>query len=55
MKFTRSRVEPPLDSSPQKAGPRHTWKLLVVDDEPDVRAITRLNLKGSVSMNAIWK
>jgi response regulator RpfG family c-di-GMP phosphodiesterase len=46
MKFTRSRVEPPLDSTPQKTGPRHTWKLLVVDDEPDVRAITRLNLKG---------
>jgi response regulator RpfG family c-di-GMP phosphodiesterase len=26
--------------------PRHTWKLLVVDDEPDVREITRLNLKN---------
>ena len=26
--------------------PRHTWKILVVDDEPDIRALTRLNLKG---------
>jgi response regulator RpfG family c-di-GMP phosphodiesterase len=26
------------------AKPRHTWKVLVVDDEPDIRALTRLSL-----------
>jgi response regulator RpfG family c-di-GMP phosphodiesterase len=28
------------------AAPRHTWKMLVVDDEPDMRTLTRMNLKG---------
>jgi response regulator RpfG family c-di-GMP phosphodiesterase len=28
------------------ATPRHTWKMLVVDDEPDMRTLTRMNLKG---------
>ena len=26
--------------------PRHTWKILVVDDEPDVLEVTRLNLRN---------
>ena len=26
--------------------PRHNWKILVVDDEPDMRTLTRMNLKG---------
>ena len=42
MKFTHSKPAP----SPEKTAQRLTWKLLVVDDEPDVRAITRLNLHG---------
>lgn len=46
MKFTRTQATPAPDSSPQNTAPRHTWKLLVVDDEPDVRAVTRLNLRG---------
>jgi response regulator RpfG family c-di-GMP phosphodiesterase len=40
---TRSDSSPPAD---RPIGPRHTWKLLVVDDEPDIRELTRLNLKG---------
>ncbi len=37
----------PLSRPPANlANPRHTWKLLVVDDEPDMRTITRMNLKG---------
>jgi len=34
--------KPPASPSPS---PRLTWKVLVVDDEPDVIALTRLNLK----------
>ena len=45
MKLIRTRGDQP--SNPDRpTGPRHTWKLLVVDDEPDVRELTRLNLKG---------
>jgi response regulator RpfG family c-di-GMP phosphodiesterase len=46
MKFTRSRTAPAPSPDLPHAGARHTWKLLVVDDEPDVRAITRINLRG---------
>lgn len=46
MKFTRSRVDPPLNEDQANTGARHTWKLLVVDDEPDVRTVTRINLRG---------
>jgi response regulator RpfG family c-di-GMP phosphodiesterase len=46
MKFTRSRTAPAPNPDLPHAGARHTWKLLVVDDEPDVRAITRINLRG---------
>lgn len=33
------------DAAPHEP-PRYTWKLLVVDDEPDVRAVTRLGLRN---------
>jgi response regulator RpfG family c-di-GMP phosphodiesterase len=37
----------PSGSGPDLAAtPRHTWKMLVVDDEPDMRTLTRMNLKG---------
>ena len=42
MKIVRSGTTPNSRGTP----PRHAWKLLVVDDEPDVRSLTRLNLKG---------
>lgn len=38
----RSQPHPAAPDSAQ----RYTWKLLVVDDEPDVLSLTRLNLKG---------
>ncbi len=45
MKLIRTRSEP--SRSPDGANnARHTWKLLVVDDEPDMRELTRINLKG---------
>jgi len=44
MKLIRTRSDPA--STDKMQGPRHVWKLLVVDDEPDVRELTRLNLKG---------
>jgi len=42
------RAQPPAErpAARSDSAPRHTWKLLVVDDEPDVRELTRLNLKG---------
>ena len=43
MKLIRT---PAANEAPKAVGPRHTWKLLVVDDEPDVRELTRLNLRG---------
>jgi len=42
MKIVRSAPPPPVPARPRA----HPWKLLVVDDEPDVRNLTRLNLKG---------
>jgi response regulator RpfG family c-di-GMP phosphodiesterase len=45
MKLIRTRSEQ-SPSAESLSGPRHTWKLLVVDDEPDVRELTRFNLKG---------
>lgn len=45
MKLIRQGRESAPEPSAHHA-PRHTWKLLVVDDEPDVRALTRLNLRG---------
>lgn len=45
MKLIRSQRDSAGDTREQPT-PRHTWKLLVVDDEPDMRALTRINLKG---------
>lgn len=45
MKLIRTRNEQAVTSD-SSTRPRHYWKLLVVDDEPDVRELTRLNLKG---------
>lgn len=46
MKLIRSKpvTDGPITS--EIAGPRHAWKVLVVDDEADIRTLTRLNLKG---------
>jgi response regulator RpfG family c-di-GMP phosphodiesterase len=44
MKLVRSTQA--LATNGQIDAPRHTWKILVADDEPDIRALTRLNLKG---------
>lgn len=49
MKLVRTRSPATPAAVPDAAAlasPRHVWKLLVVDDEPDVRALTRLNLNG---------
>lgn len=52
MKLIRTRTEPESATGTDDSSgtvphrPRHTWKLLVVDDEPDVRALTKLNLRG---------
>lgn len=52
MKLIRTRTDAEVtptiagDTAPGTHLPRHTWKLLVVDDEPDVRALTRLNMRG---------
>ena len=46
MKLIRSKpvADGPITS--EIAGPRFSWKILVVDDEADIRTLTRLNLKG---------
>ena len=46
MKIIRTRNEPEKHANEVNEGPRHTWKLLVVDDEPDVLEVTRLNLRS---------
>ena len=52
MKLIRSKpvADGPITS--EIAGPRFSWKVLVVDDEADIRTLTRLNLKGSALMAA---
>ena len=45
MKLVRAK-SPPAEVDEVVGSTRHTWKLLVVDDEPDMRLITRINLKG---------
>jgi response regulator RpfG family c-di-GMP phosphodiesterase len=44
MKLVRSTGQPAATEPDQ--GQRHTWKLLVIDDEPDIRELTRFNLRG---------
>jgi response regulator RpfG family c-di-GMP phosphodiesterase len=46
MKLIRSKS--PAETAPvdEPAASRHSWKVLVVDDEKDIRTLTRLNLKG---------
>jgi response regulator RpfG family c-di-GMP phosphodiesterase len=46
MKIIRSKTA--VEAGPQDAAPgaRHVWNVLVVDDEADVRTLTKLNLKG---------
>ena len=53
MKIIRKGKTPTLvvSGQPQQDNPtpttaRHVWKVLVVDDEPDIHEITKLNLKG---------
>ncbi|NTV96061.1 MAG: DUF3369 domain-containing protein [Thiobacillus sp.] len=42
MRLVARKTEAPTDGAGSK--PRHTWKVLVVDDEPDIIALTRLSL-----------
>jgi response regulator RpfG family c-di-GMP phosphodiesterase len=44
MKLIRTRSDSGT-SAEKKLPARHKWKLLVVDDEPDVRELTKLNLR----------
>lgn len=44
MKLIRSHN--PTDNPDKAQEPRHRWKLLVVDDDADIRELTRLNLRG---------
>lgn len=46
MKLIRTRSEPAVTGDSTSPPPRHAWKLLVVDDEPDMRELTRINLRG---------
>ena len=42
MKLVRTAPAEPRQRPPRQ----RPWKLLVMDDEPDIRQLTRLNLKG---------
>lgn len=46
MKLIRSKPTAEGVIPGEIAGPRYSWKVLVVDDEADIRTLTRLNLKG---------
>ena len=49
MKLIRSTTpSAEVDASGAAVTARHCWKVLVVDDEADIRTLTRLNLKGFV-------
>lgn len=45
MKLVRSTGVSPAAKVDSSGHPGHVWKVLLVDDEPDIRAITRLCLK----------
>lgn len=46
MKLIRSKGVTDVKSGESPPSARHSWKILVVDDEADIRTLTRLNLKG---------
>lgn len=46
MKIIRSKDKSQNPVDALNTVSRHTWKLLVVDDEPDVRKVTQLNLRS---------
>lgn len=48
MKLIRSKATDNERCVTDVAAPRHSWKVLVVDDEADIRTLTRLNLKGFI-------
>ena len=46
MKLIRSGAKNDKHVDGEAPAPRHSWKLLVVDDEVDIRTLTKLSLKG---------
>ena len=46
MKLIRSKTNDEAPPPREACAARHSWKILVVDDEADIRTLTRLNLKG---------
>lgn len=46
MKLIRSKQTSDSKPGEDAAGSRHCWKILVVDDEADIRTLTKLSLKG---------
>jgi len=46
MKLIRSKTNDEAPPPREASAARHSWKILVVDDEADIRTLTRLNLKG---------
>jgi CheY-like chemotaxis protein len=46
VKLIQTRRDTPRQERQSPAGLQHTWKLLAVDDDPDVREVTRLNLRN---------
>ncbi|TAN47133.1 MAG: DUF3369 domain-containing protein [Methylococcaceae bacterium] len=46
MKLVRTASSSQPDQDTVEHAPRYVWKVLVVDDEPDIRSLTRLNLKN---------
>lgn len=48
MKLIRKRTAVTPTPGSAASGPRQKWKVLVVDDEPDVRQLTELNLRDFI-------
>jgi response regulator RpfG family c-di-GMP phosphodiesterase len=46
VKLIRTQNQSVIHDAKSHETSRHTWKLLVVDDEPDVREVTRLSLRS---------
>lgn len=52
MKIVRDTPERKVPgSNPDVGKPRYTWKVLIVDDEPDVRTLTRISLRDFSFVN----